>query len=280
MENKSENMNGETESLRTLQSVLLRMIIQLDDVCKRHGIIYYLNGGNALGAIRHNGFIPWDDDMDIMMRTEDYRKFLRVCREELNPDEWYVQEAWVDWPGCFSKIRLKGTFIEDIGEWNGIKKSNRGIYIDIFEIVNAPSAKVAKFIQYFSAKLLTAYSLRLKGYNTTTTLKRVMLGLSVIAKIEPVFRILKKNVYRYSGKNTKEVANFFGMSRFKRAFYNSSVFEKPIYHKYETVSLPLPTDYEEYLEKSFGDYMRLPPIEQRKPTHALNVDFGKYSKPN
>ena len=140
--------NKPTDDLRHLQKVLLEMMKQIDMLCKKHNITYYLSGGNTLGAIRHNGFIPWDDDFDIMMTSGEYEKFIEVCRKELDPDIWYVQEAWVDWPGSFSKIRLKNTYFEDIGEWEGIPVENRGIYIDIFEIVNAPSSKFSKFFQY------------------------------------------------------------------------------------------------------------------------------------
>ena len=249
---------------------------EIDLLCKKHNITYYLNGGNALGAIRHNGFIPWDDDMDIMMQTKDYRKFIEVCRAELDPNKWYIQEAWKDWPGCFSKIRLKGTYMEDVGEWSGIAKENRGIYIDVFELVNAPSSKFQKLSQYVCAKLLNAYSLRQKGYKTDSLTKKSVIFLSGIMKNQAIFKGIKREVYRYSKNDTRDIANFYGMSRFYNAFYDSSVFKEPVYHKYESIYLPLPTEYEVYLRNAFGDYLKLPPPDKQKPAHSLKIDFGTY----
>ncbi|MDE6577702.1 MAG: LicD family protein [Muribaculaceae bacterium] len=265
-----------TEELRHLQKVLLEMMKQIDMLCRKHNITYYLNGGNALGAVRHNGFIPWDDDFDIMMKYEDYSRFINICRSELDPAEWYVQEAWKDWPGCFSKIRLKKTYLADIGEWEGIDKDNRGIYIDIFPIVNSPESKNLRLVQYTAAKLLNSYSLVQKNYKGKTLLKKLALGCSRLLKINIINRFCNWCVFRYEKKQTDSYGNFFGMSRFRNAFYRKEVFQLPSYHQYEDIELPLPTLYDEYLRQSFGDYMKLPPIEQQKPAHSLKIDFGKY----
>lgn len=261
------------KKLKNLQTILLSMIKEIDKLCREHNITYYLNGGNALGAIRHNGFIPWDDDFDIMMKSSDYRKFISICRKELDPNIWYIQEAWVDWPGCLSKIRLKNTYIEDVGEWEGISQDNRGIYIDIFEIVNAPSSSILKAHQYIAAKMLNAFSLLKKGYNTNSKVKKIVIFCSQILKNKAIFNRVKNSVYKYNKHHTNEVANFFGMSRFHNAFYNTEIFGLPYYHKYEDTKLPLPTDIELYLTQSFGNYMELPPIEKQKPAHAINIEF-------
>lgn len=264
-------------NLKHLQSLLLSIMKEIDAICKKHGIIYYLNGGNALGAIRHNGFIPWDDDFDIMMHSDDYKKFISVCRQELDPERWYVQEAWVDWPCCFSKIRLKGTYFEDIGEWKGVPEDCRGVFIDVFELVNAPDSKFQRLLQYTSAKMLTAHSLLLKGYQTDSTIKKATIFCSRILQIKIVFNLTKSMVYRYNNKiNSTTIGNLFGMSRLHNAFYDKEVFGTPFYHKYEDMELPLPAKYEVYLTQAFGDYMTLPPVDKRKPAHSLTVDFGKY----
>lgn len=264
------------ETLKHLQSVLLSIIKQLDELCRKHNITYYLSGGNALGAVRHNGFIPWDDDLDIMMKSSDYKKFISVCRKELDPEIWYVQEAWVDWPGCFSKIRLKNTYLEDIGEWEGIPMENRGIYIDVFEIVNSPDSKLLKLLQYIGAKMLNSYSLSQKDYKTDSTVKKLAINCSKILKIPLLFNFVKSSVFRYNKKAPKEYGNFFGMSRWHNAFYCVNDFGKPYYHPYEDYELPLPTNYQEYLTQAFGNYMELPPIDQRHPAHSIKVDFGPY----
>ncbi|MDE5886614.1 MAG: LicD family protein [Muribaculaceae bacterium] len=263
-------------NLKHLQKVLLKVMRHIDELCRKHNITYYLNGGNAIGAIRHNGFIPWDDDLDIMMTSSNYKKFLSICRKELDPEIWYIQEAWVDWPGCFTKIRLRNTFLEDIGEWNGIPMKNRGIFIDVFEIVNAPKSKSLKILQYIGAKMLNSYALLHKEYKTDSLLKKMAIKCSKIMKNQRIFNFVKSFVYRYNKKETQEYGNFFGMSRFHNAFYNKEVFGEPVYHQYEDTLLPVPTDYDLYLTKAFGDYMQLPPVEQQKPAHSLHVDFGPY----
>lgn len=269
---------NDNKKLTQLHSILLQMIKEIDELCRKNNITYYLNGGNALGAVRHNGFIPWDDDMDIMMHTEDYQKFLKVCKTQLDPQKWYIQEAWKDWPGCFSKIRLKGTYIDDEGEWKEIRIENRGIFIDVFEIVNSPESRIQRYIQYSCAKLLTAYSLLIKGYKTRSMIKRAIISFSNILRYKKIYNLIRAGVYRHNCKETKLVANFFGMSRFHSAFYPKDVFRQPVYHQYEDIELPLPTKYEYYLRKSFGNYMELPPVDKRKPAHALEINFGKYIK--
>lgn len=269
-------MSDSNTDLRHLQRVLLMIIEEIDALCRKHGITYYLNGGNALGAIRHNGFIPWDDDFDIMMKYPEYKRFLDICRKELDPNKWYVQEGWKDWPGCFSKIRLKGTYLEDVGEWDGISKENRGIYIDIFPIVNSPENSFKRKTQYVAAKLLNSYSLTQKDYKTESRLKKAALASSKILSI-PIFnKMCKHLVFKYEKDAVESYGNFFGMSRFRNAFYKKEIFQEPFYHKYEDVELPLASDYDAYLTQSFGDYMKLPPIEQQKPAHSLHIDFGEY----
>ncbi len=265
-----------SNDLKHLQSVLLGIIKQMDALCRKHNITYYLSGGNALGAIRHNGFIPWDDDFDIMMKSSDYKKFISVCREELDPTIWYVQEAWVDWPGCFSKIRLKNTYLEDIGEWEGISMENRGIYIDIFEIVNSPTSKFLKLWQYVGAKMLNSYSLFQKNYEADSFIKKQAIKCSKILKIPLVFNLVKSSVFHYNKKEAKEYGNFFGMSRWHNAFYSINDFGKPFYHLFEDFELPLPTNYNKFLTWAFGNYMELPPIDQQKPVHSTKIDFGSY----
>lgn len=264
------------QNLKHLQEVLLMMIKEIDSLCKKHDITYYLNGGNALGAIRHNGFIPWDDDFDIMLKIEDYHRLLEVCRKELDPNIWYIQEGWKDWPGCFSKIRLKNTYLHEQGEWCGTSVENRGIFIDIFPIVHSSKHLIPRIIQYSAAKLLVSSSLRKKGdYISNTLLKRFLIRTSKILDINLFNKICKHLVFRY-GADKEWLGHFFSSSRFKKAFHHKSVFQNPIYHKYENLELPLPTDYNKYLTQAYGDYMTLPPKEKQQPSHSLKVDFGKY----
>jgi lipopolysaccharide cholinephosphotransferase len=100
-------------TLRKLQLVILSIAKDIDELCKRNNIEYHLIAGSAIGAVRHKGFIPWDDDLDIEMTDDNYRRFLQVCHTQLDKDKYYVQEGVKDWPQNFTKIKLLGTKITE-----------------------------------------------------------------------------------------------------------------------------------------------------------------------
>jgi lipopolysaccharide cholinephosphotransferase len=97
-------------TVREHQAALYELLCEFDRICRKHGIRYTLFAGTLLGAVRHGGFIPWDDDADVLMLREDYEKFLEVAPTETDPDQFFVQKEYSEhWPMFFSKLRLQGT---------------------------------------------------------------------------------------------------------------------------------------------------------------------------
>ena len=123
-------MNNNMDKTKHLQSLLLKMIKYIDEICIKNDIEYYLLAGSSLGSVRHKGFIPWDDDLDIVMTYSNYNRFIEVCESQLKSEMFNLQKGEKDWPLPFSKIRLKGTYIKEV-EMADLEKSNQGIFIDI-----------------------------------------------------------------------------------------------------------------------------------------------------
>ena len=130
--------------LRDLQSILLKMLNDITKICDENGIQYFLDGGTMLGAVRHHGFIPWDDDVDIAMRREDYEKFLNVCKTKLNQELYFLQNEQTEknYIHAFTKIRLNGTHI--IEEFSKNVDIHNGIFIDVFPYDNVPDGSIRR----------------------------------------------------------------------------------------------------------------------------------------
>lgn len=261
--------------LRHLQLVLLGIAKDIDELCKRNGIEYYLLGGSALGAIRHKGFIPWDDDLDIIMDHKHYEKFLKICREQLDSDKYYIQEALIDWPMLFTKIRLKGTFFEEPGAY-GTEREKRGIFIDVFKLDNAPKSILAKKWQYLCGKYVLCYALLKRGYREANFKKKILMYSSWPLNIKPLRRLFLYQLVKYNDQHTDEFATFGERYRYKATFYRKELFGKPLYVPFEDTMLPVPEKYDEMLTQLFGDYMTPPPVKEQVGWHLQNVDFGKY----
>lgn len=138
--------------INELQKIQLSMLKDFDAVCQRHRISYQLFSGTALGAVRHKGFIPWDDDIDVVVLREDYKRFFNSASKELDSNKYYVQrELSEHWPMFFSKLRLNGTtYIEKYHSHDA--RIHQGIYIDIFP---CDCTVMPKFVSN-SAALFTA----------------------------------------------------------------------------------------------------------------------------
>lgn len=264
------------EQTKHIQSILLMMMKDLDSFCRQNNIKYYLNGGNALGAMRHQGFIPWDDDADIMLSYPDYVMLLaKLKADKYIQEKYYIEEARKDWPSYFSKIRLRGTRVVDKEAWNGTPEEGLGLWIDIFPMSYASSKKICRRIQYFCAKMLVAYSLSVRGYATAPFKKQVIMGCSRILSLPFLRKSFEKVVFHHKKSNT--LATLMGNTRFSSSFLPFEVYGDSKYVQYDGLMLPVPDDCDKYLSTVFGDYMKLPPKEKQvAATHIVEIDFGKY----
>ena len=258
-----------------LQKIILSIAKDIDVLCRKHNIPYYLFGGSALGAKRHKGFIPWDDDLDIVFLPEDYKRFLSIAQKELDPEKYQLQIGRKDWPEHFSKVRLKGTHIREYGEYY-IGPDSDGIYVDIFRIDYASNSSTGRRIQYLLGKMILANNMNHKGYKPDSTSKKLMSIASKVLNIKPIRNVVEKIYYRYDSKPTNWTSDVMGRTRMHNAFIPREVYGKPVYVDFEDTQLPVHEDVDKYLTISFGDYMKLPPVEKRVGLHITHIDFGKF----
>ena len=261
--------------LKHLQSVILMIAKDVDELCRKHNIKYFLLGGSAIGAIRHKGFIPWDDDLDIVMDNENYEKFITVCRKELDAEKYYIQEAFVNWPLGFTKIKLKETSFQEPGQYIN-SDGECGIFLDVFKLENAPSSKFAQRWQYLCAKYLLCYCLLERGWPEVSGMKKLMMLAAYPVKFGFIRKFLKYQVGKWNKMNTGSRLFWTGRYRYNKSFYNKEIFSEAVYVPFEDTMLPVPRGYDQWLSQIFGDYMTPPPMKEQVGLHLQGVDFGKY----
>ena len=258
-----------------LQSVILMIMKDIDLFCRNNNIDYYLFAGTALGAKRHGGFIPWDDDLDIALTPKNYEKFVALAREYFNDEKYYFQEGEVDWPEHFSKIRLKGSHIREKGEYY-LGPEKDGIYVDVFRVDYASPHKLDRMIQYFWGKIWVTYNQKAKGYCSRSLIKKIILTISSLLKWEPLYRFVKGRYLKYNDTPTEWIADVLGRTRWKTAFMPAKYYGVPTEVNFAGERFYAPENLHEYLNWYYGDYMQLPPLEKRKGLHIESIDFGKY----
>lgn len=262
-----------------LQNKILEIMAYIDKLCTEHDIEYCLMGGSALGAKRHGGFIPWDDDLDIFMTPDNYDKFVKVFKNR-NDKDYYLQEwGLVDGMVTISKVRLNNTtYIEEsLKDWN----IHQGIYIDIFILHTCPNNRISQLHQCFWAKYAIMKGLAIRNYDRRKGLVGAILAVMRAMPDKFLLKHALKQVYKYRNKNTNYYCNFMGKAFFKKGIYKKEWFEKTKYCDFEKIKLRVPDKLEDFLSERFGNYMRIPSPEQIKwEQHAeqwdTDLDYREY----
>ncbi len=231
------------------------MLKDIDRVCKDNDIQYMLFSGTALGAVRHKGFIPWDDDLDVIMLRNQYYRFLDVAEKSLDTEKYFVQkEHSTHWPMQFSKLRLNNTAcIEKYRAKD--PKMHQGVYIDVFPCDNLADSKLMRILQFGSAKIVIAKSLYARGYETSSLLKKAFMQFCRLLPSDPFI----KNCIRKKDNNSAKVHTFLaGGSRYKKCVFDRRVFEESENMLFEGSLFPVSTRFDEMLTTMYGDYKRIP----------------------
>lgn len=265
-------MEIDKQTLDKVHSVLLEMIDEVDRICRKHNIVYFLEGGTALGQVRHNGFIPWDDDVDLGMLRNDYNKFIEIAKTELNP--MYVVQTHENEP-LYTNFHLKIRKLYTIYPQGYNKDYNyKGIQLDIFPFDNIPDNKFIRMLYQRRIRLFRRFivifvrpvhgnPLKVLGQKVIKTLIKTIYGESYRNRFE---RLCEK----YNDAETQCVTSHISHYSWKKnlAFKKKAIL--PVkYAKFEDRLYMQMNDPRDLLTVKFGnDYMKLPP-EDKRHTHLL-----------
>lgn len=275
----------DNDTLKHLQKVQLMILKDFNDICEKNDLEYYAYGGTALGAIRHNGFIPWDDDVDVFMFREDYEKFLKIMKG-LNSEKYELlnMDLQEDYQYMFSKLSLKGTKFRSA--WCLKKSFDVGINIDIFVLDYIPSNKFTFMILKNKIKVLKkiAYILEIiqNDYYNSLIKKIIIYGIKGIFQIlninnQTYKKIYKKTLHKlhYETNKTSSLVYDLGAISYDAPLKVNSL-KPPKKVKFESIEINVPNDYDNYLKINFGDYMKLPPKDKQINHSPQILDFGDY----
>lgn len=261
---------------RKIQLRQFSILCEIDRICKRNEINYYLIGGSALGAVRHSGFIPWDDDIDIALLRHDYDRLLECCKKELS-NTFFLQTSETDkhYFLGFSKVRINGTLFEE--SFYVDSKMHQGIFLDIFPLDNITDNKIGAYLRFYLVKLLT--KIILLKYNRIDTVNSMLVQILFfpVVKFVPnrmLLNLVDKNVQLGKSTNSTNVINYFTVYKLKKELFPLSIWGTPRLANFEGREFPVPEHTDAYLTQLFGDYMKLPPEKDRIGHQIINVEFG------
>lgn len=268
--------------LNAIQQVLMAYLLEVDKICKKHNITWYLGGGTLLGAARHQGFIPWDDDVDIMMLREDYDKFLEVAPAEL-PEGMILQDPKKDktYNYAYAKLRITDTiFATDFSKNH--KGMNNGFAFDIFCHDKTANSKLgqkihSKLTLFWLACVFNKWNHRKadngnKFQSVITDFCKTIFPLRFSTRMLlftlEMFKHKKKARFLYDG---------MGYSVHKGGF-DKTFLDNEIRLDFCGYKMPVPEKYREYLTNHYGDYMELAPLSTRIMGHDITLsDLNKYA---
>lgn len=269
------------KTLRKVQLVQLEIAKEIVRICEENKINYYLIGGTLLGAIRHKGFIPWDDDLDIGMIRSDYEKFIKIASKCL--DDKYELIDWksdLNYPHPMGKIIKKGTIYR---ESKRNDHGKQGIWVDIFPYDYTSGLGNEFTKKTFKLKVLRSLVRAKCGYQTWQSEEGIILSKYIknlpfrLAAIFFKKEILVKKYEMLSIENENlKYLYENGTENYEKWCFPKEYFIKQTKGEFEGCYFSIPQKYDEYLRQAYGEYMELPPENERENRHLIEeINFGE-----
>lgn len=261
---------SQIDGIHRVEIEMLKVIIE---ICDKHDIKYMLIGGTLLGAIRHDGFIPWDDDVDLGMTRENYDEFARVAPVEFQNTHYFMQTADTDPNFAFSYMKVldTNTYIE---EKNNVNDAHKGIFIDIFPFDKVPRQPEIRQAVYNRFKINDAAILVRLGYNIIKTPFRKAPNEKPLELFMSVAKLKERreNIMRlYDNEPFHHYKNYASQYAYGKEVLSQSELTELTTHKFESIEVSIPQHYDRILKRMYGDYMQLPPEKERVSKHIDTV---------
>ncbi len=256
--------------LRNLQLIELDLLMEVDRICKKCDIHYTIIAGTLLGAVRHQGFIPWDDDADVGLLREEYEKFCKACETELNPAKYYFQDNR-NTPGYrwgYGKLRRKNTLF--LREYQEHMPYEQGVFIDIFPMDGIPDNYLLRSIHNFHCFCIRKILWSEVGKIASTS-KWLRVWYSLLSKVpeKMIFKHYSGFIQKSNKKETGLVRMLLFPSPSKEYGYHREWYIQGEDILFEGVILQGMRNSEDYLKFTYGNYLQLPPVENRK-VHSVS----------
>lgn len=269
----TEPVKLSSKQLRELQLKQLDMIAFIKEFCEKNKITFYLIGGGLIGAVRHGGFIPWDDDLDILLPRDDYERFCRLFQEQ-HPN------------GRFRLLKTDGKmFTGNIfatvtdTKYTMVKMNQthvdipHGLVIDVFPLDVCPDSGFARKRQYVWTMLYSLFLAQIVPENHGGLISfgsKILLGIFRGKKLrEKIWRTCEKHMIQYKREDNQYLTELCSGPHWMKVKYPKHIYDGVDHVVFEGITLPCASGYKEYLELVFGDYMTPPPEDKRVPHHDI-----------
>ena len=264
----------DTPTRRKMQLLIMKMYVEFERICKELNLRYYVAGGTLLGAVRHKGFIPWDDDLDVVMPRKDYDTFLEKAPALMKDGIRLNANAY---PYSFSRMEVEGTHMTA-----PFKKQDRKVFLDVLPLDCAcEDEKLRKkhekrnqqlmFRMYEEARKIPQFYWK----NRVVIIRRIFLKLFSSHKVNN--RLWTKNAKKYYSDDAKNWLCMCGEYGYEGEVFPKEYWGEPIMMEFEGLQVPCMREYDAYLSAHYGDYMQSPPISQRGMKHNIySMTLGRY----